>query len=454
MTHRLPRAGSGWLLALAVAGAACHDSDTLHDYFHHATLHEAYQASLEQAGLLATGLGRDWITVASTVLDSPTAIELPYKESGYLPADSAVALAYRFEARRGEAYVVSLTMFGRQPFRVFVDLYRAPRDSLDAPRHVASVDSLSPNLSGVFHRDGAYLLRLQPELLRGGRYTLTVEVGPSLAFPVTGKDSRAILSAFGASRDGGRRQHHGVDIFAARGTPVLAAAAGRITRVREGGLGGKVVWQLDRDRGQYLYYAHLDSQAVIRRQEIGPGDTIGFVGNTGNARTTPPHLHFGIYRRGLGPVDPWPFLHLPATKLEPIKADTTSLGHWIRVHRTTAVRNEPRVEGEVITRVPRHALMKAQAVTGSWFRVTLPDGVVGYVPGDVAERADRPLSQRWLTAGEPLFDAPTPNAALVVAAPMDVVVWVFGRYAEYEFVQLAGIRAGWAGRSEDASLGR
>ena len=89
MTTRLLRAGSGWLLALAVA--ACHDSDTFHDYFHHATLHEAYQASLEQAGLLATALGRDWITAAATVLDSPTAIELPYQESGYLPADSAVA---------------------------------------------------------------------------------------------------------------------------------------------------------------------------------------------------------------------------------------------------------------------------------------------------------------------------------------------------------------------------
>ena len=235
---------------------------------------------------------------------------------------------------------------------------------------------------------------------------------------------------------------------------MLAAAAGRVTGVREGGLGGKVVWQLDRDRGQYLYYAHLDSQAVVRRQEIEPGDTIGFVGNTGNARTTPPHLHFGIYRRGLGPVDPWPFLHHPETKLEPIGADTTSLGHWVRVDRTTTVRTEPRVEGEVVTRVPRHALMKAQAVTGSWYRVALPDGAVGYVPGDVAERADRPVSQRWLTAGEPLFDAPSSNAAVVVAAPTDVVVWVFGRYAEYEFGQLAGVRAGWAGQSPDASLGR
>ncbi len=452
MTNRLTRTGSCLLLALAVA--ACHDSDTFHDYFHHATLHEAYQASLEQAGLLATGLGRDWITAASTVLDSPTAIELPYQESGYLPADSAVALAYQFEARRGEAYVVSLTMLGRQPLRVFVDLFRAPRDSLDAPRHVASVDSLSPSLSGEFHGDGAYLLRLQPELLRGGRYTLTIEVGPSLAFPVTGKDSRAILSAFGASRAGGRRQHHGVDIFAARGTPVLAAAAGRITRVREGGLGGKVVWQLDRDRGQYLYYAHLDSQAVVRRQVIEPGDTIGFVGNTGNARTTPPHLHFGIYRRGLGPIDPWPFLHHHSKRLEPIQADTTMLGRWVRVPRATIVRHEPRAGADVVARVQRNSLMRTQAATGSWYRVTLPDGAIGYVSGDLAEPADQPVSQRRLVAGEPLLDAPDANATLVLAAPSDTVVGVLGRYAEYELVQVAGSRPGWASISGDASLGR
>jgi hypothetical protein len=275
-----------------------------------------------------------------------------------------------------------------------------------------------------------------------------------LAFPVTGKDSRAILSAFGASRAGGRRQHHGVDIFAARGTPVLAAAAGRITRVREGGLGGKVVWQLDRDRGQYLYYAHLDSQAVVRRQVIEPGDTIGFVGNTGNARTPPPHLHFGIYRRGLGPIDPWPFLHQHSKRLEPIQADTTMLGRWVRVPRATIVRHEPRAGADVVARVQRNSLMRTQAATGSWYRVTLPDGAIGYVSGDLAEPADQPVGQRRLVAGEPLLDAPDANATMVLAAPSDTVVGVLGRYAEYELVQVAGSRPGWASISGVASLGR
>lgn len=445
------------IACLVVVVAACHDSDAFHDYFHHATLREAYQASLEQAGLLTTGLGRDWVAVGAAALDSAVSVELPYRESGYLPADSAVALGYRFEARRGEAYVVSLETSGRQSFRVFVDLFKAPRDTLDSPRHVASVDSLSPILTGEFHQDGAYLLRLQPELLRTGRYTLTIEVGPSLAFPVEDKDSRAILSAFGASRDGGRRQHHGVDIFAPRGTPVLAAAAGRVTGVREGGLGGKVVWQIDRDRGQYLYYAHLDSQVVVRRQEVEPGDIIGFVGNTGNARTTPPHLHFGIYRRGLGAIDPWPFLHGPTARPGRIVADTARLGQRIRVPRAATVRHAAKADAAVVARVQRHALMWAQAATGAWYRVNLPDGVVGYLRADFTEPAVGPVGQRRLVAGERLLDAPDATANMVVTASSDTMVEVFGRHADFELVQLGETGSGWArmsGEVSETALGR
>ena len=95
------------------------------------------------------------------------------------------------------------------------------------------------------------------------------------------------------------------DLFAPRGTPVLAASAGRVRGVRETSRGGKVVWIRDPVREASLYYAHLDSQHVSDGQMVKRGDTVGFVGNTGNARGTPPQLHFGLYRRG--PVDPYPF---------------------------------------------------------------------------------------------------------------------------------------------------
>jgi murein DD-endopeptidase MepM/ murein hydrolase activator NlpD len=98
-----------------------------------------------------------------------------------------------------------------------------------------------------------------------------------------------------------------VDIFARRGTPVLAAGSGIVTRVGTNGLGGKVVWIARPTRGEAHYYAHLDRQLVTVGTRVQEGDVIGFVGNTGNARFTPPHLHFGIYTSG-GAVDPLPYI--------------------------------------------------------------------------------------------------------------------------------------------------
>jgi peptidoglycan LD-endopeptidase LytH len=140
--------------------------------------------------------------------------------------------------------------------------------------------------SHTISKTGMYFLRIQPELLGGGKFYLNISNSPSLAFPVEGKDSRAIRSFWGDRRDGGSREHKGVDIFADRGTPVLAAEDGVITRTGTNNLGGKVVWLSTLTKS--LYYAHLDSQAVNPAQVVKKGDTLGFVGNTGNARFTPP----------------------------------------------------------------------------------------------------------------------------------------------------------------------
>ena len=117
-------------------------------------------------------------------------------------------------------------------------------------------------------------------------------------------DEDAIQSRWGAPRDGGARRHEGIDVFAPRGTPVLAGAAGRVSRVQETPIGGRVVW-LQTDAGS-LYYAHLDRPLVAAGDRVGAGDTLGTVGNTGNAAATPPHLHFGIYAPRA--IDPEPFV--------------------------------------------------------------------------------------------------------------------------------------------------
>ena len=142
------------------------------------------------------------------------------------------------------------------------------------------------------------------------------------------------------------------DLFAPRGTPVLAASAGRVRGVRETSRGGKVVWIRDPVREASLYYAHLDSQHVNDGQMVKRGDTVGFVGNTGNARGTPPHLHFGLYRRG--PVDPYPFLDPPRRTrgggvVPELTADLALLGVRVRpVNEGIRLRAAPGRRGEIV----------------------------------------------------------------------------------------------------------
>ena len=88
----------------------------------------------------------------------------------------------------------------------------------------------------------------------------------------------------------------------------LAASRGIVTSVGTNRLGGNVVWVWDPERRQSQYYAHLSRQAVSLGTRVEAGEIIGYVGNTGNARSTSPHLHFGIYSFGEGPIDPFPYI--------------------------------------------------------------------------------------------------------------------------------------------------
>ena len=127
--------------------------------------------------------------------------------------------------------------------------------------------------------------------------------------PVTGVRAADLTSTFGAPRSGGRK-HKGVDIFAERGTAVVSATDGVVWRVGRNKLGGNVVWILGEGFSLY-YYAHMDSWAPGLRKgvHVHAGEPLGAVGNSGNARTTPTHLHFSVTslslmgrRRALDPV--------------------------------------------------------------------------------------------------------------------------------------------------------
>jgi len=266
---------------------------------------DAYRRGLQDAGLAGTALGHDWREAADAALAMPADIELPFVERGTFDPRQADAFGYRFEVARGQRVGVQLTLDGPAP-QVFLDVFRVGEEPQRV--HIASADADSRVLVFEPRRDAEYLLRLQPELLRGGDFELRVQSAASLGFPVADHDAGDIMSGFGAERDAGRRSHHGVDIFAPRGTAAVAAARAYVRRVREQPLGGLTVWLHDRERGLHLYYAHLDEQLVEAGQWVDAGDIVGRVGNTGNARTTPPHLHFAIYAEGEGPIDPDPFL--------------------------------------------------------------------------------------------------------------------------------------------------
>ena len=142
-----------------------------------------------------------------------------------------------------------------------------------------------------------------------------------LAMPLEDVRKKAIADTWQAARGVGRK-HEGQDIFAPRGTPILSATSGYIYNIGENSLGGQTVSVISKG-GRVYYYAHLDSYA--RGIQIGDRVTtrtvLGYVGTTGNAQGTPPHLHFGVYTSS-GAINPLPMLtdRIPptATRQEPI----------------------------------------------------------------------------------------------------------------------------------------
>ena len=140
----------------------------------------------------------------------------------------------------------------------------------------------------------------------------------ALSLPVKDVRKNQIPNSWQAPR-GEDRLHQGQDIFAPKGTPILSATKGYVVRIGENRLGGNTVWVIG-NGGRRFYYAHLDSYAP--ELEIGDYVTretvLGYVGTTGNARGTRPHLHFGVYTN-TGAIDPLPLIK---DRLEDEKANS------------------------------------------------------------------------------------------------------------------------------------
>lgn len=422
--------------------------EALREFFRETTPHEAYLMGLSETGLAATALGQDWISAAQNALVMPLHTELPYLEEGFFPEEEPAALGYRVSLRRGQRLTVRVELDGVRDTRLFLDLYRVAPDTLRPPVHVIAPE---PGAELVFEprRSGDYLLRIQPELLRGGRFRVTIENNAALAFPVSGMTHRAIGGVFGDPRDGGSRVHHGVDVFAPRGTPVVATSVGYVSRVDTTEIGGRVIWLRDSRRGASVYYAHLNEPLVQAGARVEPGDTIGTVGNTGNARTTPPHLHFGLYFRGEGPYDPWDYLYQPPGDIEPVEVALEGLGLWARVRGDDIhLRDGPSGRAHVLADLPRHTALRVTGGIGSWYRVRLPDGTGGFVAGDLTEEVGEPLWFETVAQARPLRSDPVLGAPVMEEVPVGVDLPVLGSFGDFLFVRAPGGLEGWMSAEE------
>jgi hypothetical protein len=325
-----------------------------------------------------------------------------------------------------------------------MDLYRVRGLSHEDWRLVASDNNNEKHLEFEPKQDGEYVVRLQPELLRGGRFTVTIRNMASLGFPVLGYDFRDIGSGFGAPRDGGRRRHHGVDIFTKRHTPVIAPSKALVRRVRESDIGGLNIWLYDQKRGLHMYFAHLQTQEVKENTDVMPGQRIGTVGNTGNARRTPPHLHFGIYIRGEGPVDPVNFVKKINTTPKEIIADTTILGQWARSKQSmVTLKASAAARALEITRLSTNSALKVQAATGDSYRILLPDGLSGYVPSSQIELASETLEIQQADTVQEVRVVPTAQATVIETINGGEEFAVLGQYDGYMLVRTHNEKVGW-----------
>ena len=270
---------------------------------------------LRVAGLLDSPLGQHWTQAVERASEQPVQASGQYRTTESFASDEVEAHVYQVSLERGEKLIWQFSRLDTSESRLYASLERREKNDQEWST-VTDLDADEAANSQVVSKASDYRIVLQPELFASAEYSLAMANGGSLPFPVEGSGQRDIGSAFGVDRDGGARKHHGVDIFAEKGTPVTAVIDGYV-RTGTGARGGEHVWlsgsMIGFGSARY-YYAHLDSFAVESGDKVKKGDILGYVGNTGNAITTPPHLHFGIYSGG--PVDPAPFL-----KSEPVFPD-------------------------------------------------------------------------------------------------------------------------------------
>lgn len=413
------------ILLSVVLLTACSSAST--NIFSKKTPLEKYEDKLEDNGLQKTPEGRQWLAVSEKALQHPVGVQLPYRHAGKFSTEKPQAVGLKFAAKQGERLTFDLSKNQAADFVLYAELYK-----LDDAGRTTLLQSPDTNISEFSYdvvESENYLLKIQPQLFRVGTYDLSISTEPSLLFPV-GDKKAYIGSVWGDVRDGGRRSHEGVDIFAAKRTPAVAAADGYIVGVREGGIGGKTVWLRPEGQNYTLYYAHLDEQLVREGQAVKKGDVVGLVGNTGNAKTTPPHLHFGIYGVG-GAINPFPFVNRQ-TKTAPAVTTKKMVEHLRLLKDFTT---------DDIT-AKKNTLLAPLAVTAKGYIAELPDGRLVQPSFALVKPASEPLKKTKAALSTALYKSPAIDVTPKQTIPAGSAVSVLGYFNEYAYVR-SGETEGW-----------
>lgn len=260
----------------------------------------AYEKKLTRKFPMLAG----WQAAHESALLKPREVKLPHGGRGNFNLTAFPVYSYKFDLQAGEVLEAEV-LADSLGQNIFIDLYAA-NDKTDP---IESNGRNTNSLQFTVRESKSYVLTIQPEAGADNKCIVLINKRPVYGFPVAGKGNSAIQSFWEAPRDGGKRRHEGIDIFAKKGTPVVAVTDGYVTDTGDRGLGGKQVWQRAGMFGNSIYYAHLDRIAVAAGTAVKTGDTLGFVGNTGNAKGGAPHLHFGIYEGWQGAVNPLPFVY-------------------------------------------------------------------------------------------------------------------------------------------------
>lgn len=361
------------------------------------TPQEYYERDLLKAKLEKTSAGQTWFRVGEAVLRDSVFSVAPYQERFFL-GDSVPAQAIRLNIPEGRRLVITPNRADSDSAsRLFVELYKVKQNG-----KTQRLDYLRQNgqsLTYTNYDQDTLLLRLQTGLGEQLSVTLSLTTLPSLSFPVAGRGMSDVMSFWGAERDGGSRSHEGIDIRAKRGTPVVASESGFITQAGTNNLGGKVVFLSSLSSPYSLYYAHLDSQLVSAGQRVRLGDTLGLVGNTGNAITTAPHLHFGIYQRGQGAVNPLPFINDRAEKVPGLPEKSDWLGDTVSLKKKVNLFTSAQFQKtELIRTLNAKTTVRIIGEMAKGYRVRLEDGTTGYIPAVPLTSFSRQLPENAASA--------------------------------------------------------